>query len=1075
MVQGMINWDLLVLAQEAVAANAVPWFRTPWGALLILLAVIFAAYFAARTLANSLRLAEYHTRLSVMIGAVTLGILVLLMGWPPRLGVDLRGGINIIGQLNLEMLKDHSNSGAVTVTASDIIPRLLRRVDPGGTRDVQIRPVGNDRIEVTIPDVDDQEADEIWSRLVKTGLLQFRIVCDAQFHSRIMDLARNAALEGNIGRNVYETNSRGETALVARWYNLAREEQEGQTRISPDAPFKDVPRRSALVRDRQTGRIIDMGLFSDPGNKRAGAEFAAWLKQQGVRTPQILVLEPTRELLNVEGKHLTNVRPEIDEYAVPCVSFSLTPEGSRRMYQLTSEFKPREGSKFQLGIILDDALHTAPEILEPISSQGRITGRFTQREVDDLKRNLESGRLEVALHKDPISRTYQASTLGIELREKGFYAIGISLVVVLLFMLFYYRLFCGSVASLVLLANMVLVLAWVIAIRQPLSLTGLAGLVLTVGMAVDANVLIFERIREELIKGTSLRMAIRNGFDRATTTIIDANVTTLITAIVLYGFGTEQIKGFSITLILGILMGMFTAVYCARTVFEIAERKKWITRLSMMQIVTGKKFDFLGKRRVAFAASGLLIIVGMVSMFSLGGELFDIDLRGGSTARVVFKDEVTADNVRTALAGINLKHNDRNVDFLVTKLEDKDHPNRVFKIDSSLPTYEEGQGERWKQLDEVLEEVFAGKLVTREVQVGERTIEKLEGREWRPFSWHAPNREGRIDWASRLDAGTALVGLLMIQDETPPSGQTEEKQEPAPPATPPAGRYRTTVPLKFSTPVSGQSIITMLVEAGSRVDVEIEEESVTLASAEVPPDESLTATAARNWDITLETTRPEDAAKILESWQSRFNGSTYFPMISGVGGQVAKGAQWQALAAVVASLICIVIYIWVRFQSLAYSLAAVLALIHDVLVVLGAIAISHYLAGALGFLLIVNFKISLTVMAAILTVIGYSLNDTIVVFDRVRETRGKRLELTSDMINSSLSQTLSRTLLTSFTTFVVVFILYIWGGDTIHGFAFALVVGIVVGTYSSIFVASPFLLWLMNRFQLHEPVEGQPA
>ncbi|HMP78077.1 MAG TPA: protein translocase subunit SecD, partial [Pirellulaceae bacterium] len=735
MAHGMIEGGWLVLAQNAAAVSDIPWYRTAWGGLLILAGIIAAAVLLARMIANGLRLAEYQQRLSVIIGALTLGLVILSLGWPPRLGVDLRGGINFIGQLNLEMLKDHSTSGGVAITASDIIPRLLRRVDPGGTKDVQIRPVGNDRIEVTIPDVDDQEADEIWSRLVKTGLLQFRIVCDLRFHARIMDLARKMADEGNVGRNVFEVNARGEQTLVARWYNLAREEDEGQTRISPDAPFKYVPRSSALVRDRATGRIIDIQNFPGAGDKREGALFSDWLKRQDVRSPQILVLEPTRELLNVEGKHLTNVRPEIDEYAAPCVRFDLTPEGSRRMYQLTSEFKPDGDSKYQLGIILDDSLHTAPEILEPISSQGRITGRFTSREVDDLKRNLESGRLEVALHKEPISRTYQASTLGIELREKGFYAIAISLAVVLAFMVFYYRVFCGGVACLVLIANIVLVLAWVIAIRQPLSLTGLAGLVLTVGMAVDANVLIFERIREELIKGASLRMAIRNGFDRATTTIIDANVTTLITAIVLYGFGTEQIKGFSITLILGILMGMFTAVYCARTVFEIAERKKWITQLSMMQIVTGKKIDFLGKRRVAFAASGLLIIVGLISMFSLGGELFDIDLRGGSTARIVFKNETPVDDVRSTLANLNLKHNDRQVDFLVTSLMDKDHPERSFKIDSSLPSYEEGQGERWKQLDEVLEEAFAGRLVTREVElVGERTIKKLQNREWQPFS-----------------------------------------------------------------------------------------------------------------------------------------------------------------------------------------------------------------------------------------------------------------------------------------------------------------------------------------------------
>ena len=189
----------------------------------------------------------------------------------------------------------------------------------------------------------------------------------------------------------------------------------------------------------------------------------------------------------------------------------------------------------------------------------------------------------------------------------------------------------------------------------------------------------------------------------------------------------------------------------------------------------------------------------------------------------------------------------------------------------------------------------------------------------------------------------------------------------------------------------------------------------------------------------------------------------YFPVAGGVGGQIASQTQWQAIMAIIASLLGIIAYVWIRFQNVAFGLAAVVALIHDVLIVLGAIALSHYVAGALGFILIEDFKISLPVIAALLTIIGYSLNDTIVVFDRIREVRGKRTEMTEEIINSSISQTLSRTILTSLTTFMVVVILYWFGGDAIHGFAFALVIGVVVGTYSSIFIASPTLLWLMNR------------
>ena len=178
----------------------------------------------------------------------------------------------------------------------------------------------------------------------------------------------------------------------------------------------------------------------------------------------------------------------------------------------------------------------------------------------------------------------------------------------------------------------------------------------------------------------------------------------------------------------------------------------------------------------------------------------------------------------------------------------------------------------------------------------------------------------------------------------------------------------------------------------------------------------------------MDLARKDDAEKIVNEWANNFNQRAYFPTTSGVGGQIAKQTQFQALAAIVASLLGIIAYVWIRFQNVAFGLAAVVALIHDVLVVLGAIAISHYAAGSLGFLGIENFKISLPIVAALLTIIGYSLNDTIVVFDRIREVRGKRADITEDMINTSISQTLSRTILTSVTTFIVVGILYWFGG-----------------------------------------------
>ena len=239
--------------------------------------------------------------------------------------------------------------------------------------------------------------------------------------------------------------------------------------------------------------------------------------------------------------------------------------------------------------------------------------------------------------------------------------------------------------------------------------------------------------------------------------------------------------------------------------------------------------------------------------------------------------------------------------------------------------------------------------------------------------------------------------------------------------------------------IRDRTVRSLLVDASRDVQIELEDAQINVDSDDVLPDESALSTLSKKWNVTMDVQRKADAGQIINRWSKNFNSKPYFPTTSKVGGQIARKTQLQALGAIAASLVGIIAYIWIRFQNIAFGLAAVIALIHDVLIVLGAIAISHWVAGALGFLKIEEFKISLEIVAALLTVIGYSLNDTIVVFDRIREVRGKRKQITADMINTSISQTLSRTILTSVTTFVVVFILYCFGGDAIHGFALSLI------------------------------------
>ena len=1112
------NASLLAQNAAQAAENTVPFYQTGLFVFLLLIAAVALGFFAAKYISSGLKVAEYQGRMSIVLIAVLVATLMIWAKWPPKLGVDLRGGINMIGSLNLDAFLDEDGAGK-RPEAADIIPALVRRVNPSGTKEIMIRPLGADKIEVTIPTVEDAEADGIWKRLVEAGKLEFRILArDTQAFKRQRDAAKAQADAGNRSRKVQEEVD-GKSQTVAVWVALARVVQPDD---SPNdiVPFKFVPQRSDLVRDKASGKILDLSTWSASGSLDSdsqGAEFAKWCAAQGVRTPQILVIQP-EEAQNVEGEHLANVSSAMDERGRGSVAFKTTAVGSSKMGNLT-----RKNIDRPMGVVLDGQLHSAPNIQSAIYANGRITGEFTPEEVAELIITLESGKLDVALNKSPISRDFIESNLGKQLLEQGFLAIGCSLVLVLIFMMFYYR-FAGIVATAALLLNLVLILALVMAINQPFTLTGLAGLVLTVGMSVDANVLIFERIREELDRGAALRMAIRNGFDKATTTIIDANVTTLITAVVLYVIGTEQIKGFSVTLILGILMSMFTAIYVSRLIFDIFERKRWLTQLNMTRILERKQFDFLSKVSLTGIMSFALIIGGLSSVFLLGPKILDHDLRGGSTVRMVFNDAQDVEALRKELKDLNETHNGEIVEFSVTGFQQSDasKQNTVFRVDSNLPAYEGLPQEKFDELSDILARVFAGRLKLNHVEVVDSPANSNPtSTPAKPVETEKPMKTG-LNWeAGGLTplASAASSFMLTYQEpakqetEKPAGEETEQDKSEKPAADPqseatkpeatkpeaeatdtqeettteddnqfkpktPAGNQITkpqpiTRSLKVTPGISGKSLINMLVEASETAELELEEEQIIVDSDDVEQDESAVSTVSENWEVTMEVNRPEEADAIIDAWSQKLNQTPYFPTTSKVGGQIAGKTQVQALVAIFASLLGIIAYVWIRFQNVAFGLAAVIALIHDVLIVLGAIAISHWIAGALGFLGIVEFKISLEIIAALLTVIGYSLNDTIVVFDRIREVRGKRTEITADIVNASISQTLSRTILTSVTTFIVVFILYCFGGEAIHGFAFALVIGVLVGTYSSIFIASPALLWLMNTVGLN-PGEVDP-
>ncbi len=1119
---------LLLLAQDQAAKDDQIIPNVPNGVLafLALILVLVVSIFIGRTFSRSIRLPEYGNKIALITWCIlTAAMLIAANGFTPKFGIDLRGGINMIGSLNQDAFGAVDDSfGQRQTTAADIIPNLLRRVDPSGTQEIQIRPLGNDKIEVTIPTDNELEALEIWARLVKTGKLQFLVVAESRFskHAEARQLATEGANQGNLSKrigSVTKTIDGNERQMpIAKWFSLAKEDDVPENKVQGILPFKTLPTRSMLLRDSVTGRLVDAAEIPIQSNDEdlARVEFTRWWSKNYRGSPQVLLMEPDDESMRVTGEDLdpSQLSIGLDDKGRNAVNFGLTAEGSDRMFNFTWEHKPGPEGKYFMAIVLDDQAHTWPQLNTTIQRRGQIVGNFSRKEVNDLIISLRSGNIDVALNDNPISKTFIESDLGQELREKGLFAIGISFVIVLLFMVVYYR-FSGIVAALALLLNLLFILALVMAIQQPLTLTGLAGLVLTVGMSVDANVLIFERIREELDKGAALRMAIRNGFDKATTTIVDANVTTLITAIVLYVIGTEQIKGFAVTLILGILMSMFTAIYCSRCIFDIWERKRWLTRLGMIRMLSKSEYNFINKRFVAGVLSVAIIGVGIAAMFGLQDRILHHDLRGGSTVRVVFQEPPGAQGsdgrqeVLDALNAAGIIHDEEEIEFSVSSVSkrlDDEFKDRIFKIDSNLPSYD-GQGEKFEELSDVISRVFDGKLELLNVDIGDPSIVDQSpaatdtGLNWlngpnlmsamnltRPnvilnsnqdeseiqedankltTDQEVPESEQTVDQAATGEEQSPELDDVEIEDNAFPTGDNSADGSQASSASVPT----VSTPLTFKFPVSGQAMKNFVVSAAEEVGYELTKEQITLTAPDLKPDTSVSGFMSKSWTVEVNLSGTADAEKMFAAFADRYNNKPYFPTISSVGGQIAQATQIQALVAIVASLLGIIAYVWIRFQNVAFGLAAVVALIHDVLIVLGAIAISHYVYTSLGFLGIENFKISLPIVAALLTIIGYSLNDTIVVFDRIREVRGKRPELNAEIINTSISQTLSRTILTSLTTFIVVFILYWFGGDAIHGFAFSLVVGVIAGTYSSIFVASPVLLWLMNSVGLNP---GEP-
>ncbi|MEM9338263.1 MAG: protein translocase subunit SecDF [Bacteroidota bacterium] len=623
-------------------------------------------------------------------------------------------------------------------------------------------------------------------------------------------------------------------------------------------------------------------------------------KGENLTGPDLLELYPIRTnrtgKASLTGETIANASSGLNERAEPEVTMQMNSSGSRTWAKMT-----RENINNRIAIVLDNYVFSAPNVIGEIpNGSSSISGGFEDiDEAKDLANILKAGSLPAPT--TIVEDVVVGPTLGKVARNQGLNSILFGLIIVILFMVIYYAK-GGLIANVALFFNVFFIMGILAQFGSSLTLPGIAGIVLTFGMAIDANVLIFERIKEELRNGAGLKAAISSGYKKAYWSIFDANLTTLIVGLILFWLGQGPIKGFAITLMIGIACSFFSAVFITRLIIEAFSRKGDKSKLSFANAfsknaLTGLKADFLGKRKLAYFFSIIFIGVGVTAMFTKGISL-GVDFKGGRSYIVAFEEARDETDVRNSLANY----------FEGTGIEVKTFGSpEILKITTSY------------LIDDETDE--ADLLVKNEL------VKSLE----------------------------ETTGLSYIADDT-----------------------------------------------------NLREGNFTISSS-----------------------------------------SKVSPTIA----DDIKNSSWKSG---ILALIFIFIYIVFRFRKWQFGLGAIVALFHDALFVLSAFAIANVFG--------ISFEADQVFVAAILTVIGYSINDTVVVFDRIRENMG--VKSGSELIqvfNESLNNTISRTLITSITTLIVVIVLFIFGGAVLQGFSFALLVGILVGTYSSIFIATPVVVDLNKK------------
>ncbi len=780
---------------------------------------------------------------------------------------------------------------------------LRNRIDGFGVSSPNIQRLGNSgRILIELPGAKDKK--RVVDIITKTAQLQFWETYKAQEIAPYVFQVNQALVEA---KKADETKDEVEEAVVVQdTISNAIDDLTGQietdsTNVADTNPLgiQGYGNGGSIIATfLAQDKVKVLSQLNDPKNRALlpaemrYAKFVWGIQAKDSEFTELYAIKSNRDgQPELSGAVITDARQDYDQLSRPAVSMQMNAKGAKTWEEMTKKAYETQGF---IAIVLDNIVYSAPSVSSgPIAGgNSQISGSFSLTEAVDLANVLRAGKLPASA--EIVQAEEIGPSLGQEAIDSGMKSFLIALVFVLLWMVFYYGK-SGIFADIALLLNILLIFGVLASLGAVLTLPGIAGIVLTIGISVDANVLIFERIREELAKGKSQKESIKDGFSNALSSILDANITTGLTALILFLFGTGPIKGFATTLIIGILTSLFTAIFITRLLVD------WYSnRGGKLDFSTGMtkglfknvNINFLKKRKIAYVISGVLILGSLGSLFTTGLDQ-GIDFVGGRTYQVRFEQPVSIEEVKGDLNAV--------FNSAEAKTIGGDNQLKIstkFRVDDNST-----------EADEDVQSKLFGAL-QKYLPAGMTYQEFLDG------------------------SGDAKIGKM--------------------------------------------------------------------SSSKVSPT---------------------------------------------IADDIQKASVW----AVLGSLVVVFLYILFRFKKWQFSLGAVAAVFHDVLIVLGIFSLTWRFMPF-------SMEIDQAFIAAILTVIGYSLNDTVVVFDRIREFLNEHTSWEFDKtINQSLNSTLSRTLNTSVTTLVVLLAMFTFGADSLRGLLFALIVGVLVGTYSSLFIATPIM------------------